>query len=117
MTSLTSCPWSDDKNTMLLRVGIKAAEIDASKGSNIVFLVDTSGSMFDNNKLPLVQKALKMLQEKLTDKDTVSIVTYAGEDRVVCEGLKGSEHKAITDAIDSFVAWGSTNGEGGINKA
>lgn len=117
VTSLTSCPWSDDKNTMLLRVGIKAEEIDPSKGSNIVFLVDTSGSMFDNNKLPLVQKALKMLQAQLTEKDTVSIVTYAGEDRVICEGLKGSDHSAIVKAIDSFIAEGSTNGEGGINKA
>ena len=117
VTSLTSCPWTDDKNTLLLRVGIKAEEIDPSQGSNIVFLVDTSGSMFSNNKLPLVQKSLKMLQEKLTDKDTISIVTYAGEDKVVCEGLKGTEHKAITEAIDSFEAWGSTNGEGGINKA
>ncbi|MBR6400004.1 MAG: von Willebrand factor type A domain-containing protein [Firmicutes bacterium] len=117
VTSLTSCPWVEDKNTMLLRIGIKAEEIDASKGSNIVFLVDTSGSMFDNNKLPLVQKSLKTLQAQLTDKDTVSIVTYAGEDRVVCEGVKGSNHEAITKAIDSFEAWGSTNGEGGINRA
>lgn len=117
VTSLTSCPWSEDKNTMLLRIGIKAEEIDPSKGSNIVFLVDTSGSMFDNNKLPLVQSALKTLQIKLTDKDTVSIVTYAGEEKVVCEGVKGSDRERITDAVDSFVAWGSTNGEGGINKA
>ena len=117
VTSLTSCPWTEDKNTMLLRVGIKAEEIDPSQGSNIVFLVDTSGSMFDNNKLPLVQQALKTLQTKLTDKDTVSIVTYAGEDKVVCEGVKGNDHSSITKAIDSFVAWGSTNGEGGINKA
>ena len=117
VTSLTSCPWVEDKGTMLLRVGIKAEEIDPSKGSNIVFLVDTSGSMFANNKLPLVQSALKTLQSKLTEKDTVSIVTYAGEERVVCEGVKGSDSEAITKAIDSFEAWGSTNGEGGINKA
>ncbi|MBQ7265517.1 MAG: VWA domain-containing protein [Firmicutes bacterium] len=117
VTSLTSCPWVDDKDTYLLRVGIKAEEVNADKGSNIVFLVDTSGSMFTNNKLPLVQKALTGLQEKLTDKDTISIVTYAGEERVVCEGVKGSEHEKIQEAIDSFQAWGSTNGESGINKA
>ena len=59
----------------------------------------------------------KMLQEQFTDNDTISIVTYAGEEKVVCEGLKGSEHDAIVQAIDSFEAYGSTNGEGGINKA
>ena len=117
VTDLTACPWVDDKETMLLRVGIKADSISADKGSNIVFLVDTSGSMFFPNKLPLVQKSLKMLQEQFTDNDTISIVTYAGEEKVVCEGLKGSEHDAIVQAIDSFEAYGSTNGEGGINKA
>lgn len=114
-TVLTPCPWN--KDTLLLKVGIKAEEVEADKGSNIVFLIDTSGSMFDNNKLPLAQEAFKTLQEQLTDKDTVSIVTYAGTSEVALEGASGDEHKKIVKAIDGLEAYGSTNGEGGIKKA
>ncbi len=115
VTSLTDCPWNQD--TMLLRVGIRAEDIKPEKGSNIVFLVDTSGSMFNNNKLPLAQEALKMLLENLDDDDTISIVTYAGTSEVLLDGAKGSDRKEIKDAIDSLEAYGSTNGEGGINAA
>ena len=115
VTSLTDCPWNED--TMLLRVGIRAEDIKPEKGSNIVFLVDTSGSMFNNNKLPLAQEALKMLLENLDDDDTKSIVTYAGTSEVLLDGAKGSDRKEIKEAIDSLEAYGSTNGEGGINAA
>lgn len=113
--TLCECPWNSD--ALLLRVGVKAESIPADNGSNIVFLVDTSGSMFDNNKLPLAQKALNILQENLTDKDTISIVTYAGTSDVILEGVKGSQHDEIREAIDSLEARGSTNGEGGIEEA
>ena len=103
---LTPCPWN--KDTLLLKVGIKAEEVEADKGSNIVFLIDTSGSMFDNNKLPLAQEAFKTLQEQLTDKDTVSIVTYAGTSEVALEGASGDEHKKIVKAIDGLEAYRST---------
>ncbi len=112
---LTPCPWNDD--TLLFRVGVRTEAIKPEGGSNIVFLIDTSGSMFDNNKLPLAQKAFSILQESLKDEDRVSIVTYAGNEEVVAEGLRGSQHEEIQRAIDSLEAWGSTNGEGGINKA
>ncbi|MBR6255897.1 MAG: DUF3520 domain-containing protein, partial [Lachnospiraceae bacterium] len=115
VTSLTDCPWNED--TMLLRVGIRAEDIKPENGSNIVFLVDTSGSMFNNNKLPLAQEALKMLLENLDDDDTISIVTYAGTSEVLLDGAKGSDRKEIKKAIDSLEAYGSTNGEGGINAA
>lgn len=115
LADVAPCPWN--KDTMVLRVGIKAQEVQADKGSNIVFLIDTSGSMFNNNKLPLAQEAFKILQEQLTDKDTVSIVTYAGTEDVALEGAKGTDHKEIVEAIDGLEAWGSTNGEGGIIKA
>ncbi len=114
-TVLTPCPWNED--TLLLKVGIRAEEVAPDKGSNVVFLIDTSGSMFDNNKLPLAQEAFKTLQEQLTDKDTVSIVTYAGNSEVVLEGARGDQHGKIVKAIDGLEAWGSTNGEGGIKKA
>jgi len=113
--ALCECPWNSD--ALLLRVGVKAESIPADNGSNIVFLVDTSGSMFDSNKLPLAQKALNILQENLTDKDTISIVTYAGTSDVLLEGVKGSQHDEIREAIDSLEAGGSTNGEGGIEEA
>ena len=115
VTDLTQCPWNDD--TLLLRVGIRAEDVQPQGGSNIVFLIDTSGSMFDNNKLPLAQEAFKTLQAQLTANDTVSIVTYAGTSEVALEGARGDEHKKITDAIDDLEAGGSTYGEGGIRKA
>ncbi len=114
-TALTQCPWN--KDTLLLRVGVKAEEIAPKGGSNIVFLIDTSGSMFDNNKLPLAQKAFNILAENLSDEDTISIVTYAGTDEVVLEGAKGSEQEKIKSAVNALAAYGSTNGEGGILRA
>ena len=113
--TIVPCPWNDD--TLLYRVGVRAEEVDISGGSNIVFLVDTSGSMFWNNGLPLAQKALKILQENLTENDRVSIVTYAGYAEVLAKGLHGDQHKEIKKAINSLEAGGGTNGEGGINKA
>lgn len=114
-TALTNCPWNPD--ALLLRVGVKAEEIQPKGGSNIVFLIDTSGSMFDSNKLPLAQKAFSILAENLNDEDTVSIVTYAGNSEVVLEGAKGSETTKIQNAVNALEAYGSTNGEGGIKKA
>ena len=114
-TALTKCPWN--KDTLLLRLGVKAEEIQPEDGSNIVFLIDTSGSMFSNNKLPLAQKAFTLLTENLGADDTISIVTYAGEDRVVLEGAKGSDKGKISEAINALEAYGSTNGEGGIKRA
>lgn len=114
-TALTNCPWN--KDTLLLRVGVKAEEIQPQGGSNIVFLIDTSGSMFDSNKLPLAQKAFTLLTENLSEEDTISIVTYAGTDTVVIDGAKGNETDKIKQAINSLEAYGSTNGEGGILKA
>ena len=113
--TIVPCPWNED--TLLYRVGVRAEKVDISGGSNIVFLVDTSGSMFWNNGLPLAQKALQTLQESLTENDTVSIVTYAGSASVIAEGLTGDMHREIKQAINDLEAGGGTNGEGGIIKA
>ena len=113
--TVAKCPWN--KDTMLLHIGIKTKDVKPEKGSNIVFLIDTSGSMFSSNKLPLVQKSFNILQESLTDTDRISIVTYAGSEEVIAEGVKGSDHEKIKKAVDSLVADGYTNGESGINKA
>ena len=115
-TALNPCPWNPD--TLLLKVGIKAEEVqDTSKGSNIVFLIDTSGSMFDFDKLPLVKTSLEILMDHLGGDDIVSIVTYAGSEEVALEGASGDERDRILDAVDGLEAWGSTWGEGGILKA
>ncbi len=113
--TIVPCPWNED--TLLYRVGVRAEKVDISGGSNIVFLVDTSGSMFWNNGLPLAQEALKILQKNLTENDRISIVTYAGDASVRAEGLSGDQHSEIKKIINSLEAGGGTNGEGGILKA
>ena len=87
------------------------------KASNLVFLIDTSGSMYEENKLPLAQKAFKMLAENLDENDRISIVTYAGSDTVVLNGVAGSEAYTICEALDSLEASGSTNGSAGLITA
>ena len=115
-TALNPCPWNPD--TLLFKVGIKAEEYPkTSKGSNIVFLIDTSGSMFDFDKLDLVKTSLEFLIEKLDHDDVISIVTYAGSEEVVLEGAAGDERRKILSAVNKLEAWGSTWGEGGIEKA
>ncbi|MBR3515196.1 MAG: von Willebrand factor type A domain-containing protein [Lachnospiraceae bacterium] len=115
VTDLAPCPWNAD--TLLLRVGVRAEEVSIEEGSNIVFLIDTSGSMDSPDKLPLVQEAFNKLQKNLTANDTVSIVTYAGSYSVPLEGVGGNEHQKIENALYSLMAGGCTNGEGGITKA
>ena len=116
-TEYSDCPWN--KDTKLMMVGLNTAAIDMSekKASNLVFLIDTSGSMYDENKLPLAQKAFKMLAENLDENDRISIVTYAGSDTVVLNGVAGSEAYTICEALDSLEASGSTNGSAGLITA
>jgi len=111
------CPWNRQHH--LVRIGMQAYQIPADKmpPRNLVFLIDTSGSMQQENRLPLVQKSLALLVDQLGEKDRVSIVTYAGDSRVALMPTKGSDKKTIKSMIDSLSANGSTNGEGGIRKA
>ncbi len=116
-TELSDCPWNDE--TKLLLVGLKAVDIQREEREplNLVFLIDVSGSMFSEDKLPLVQKAFSMLTDTLTEDDRISIVTYAGEENVVLKGTSGADKEKIKDAINSLEAGGSTYGEAGINRA
>lgn len=116
-TELSGCPWNADSE--LLLIGLKAKEINFENRpmSNLVFLLDVSGSMYEDNKLPLVQKSFAMLTEELTENDRVSIVTYAGYETVVLHGVSGDNKKEITDALMSLSAGGSTAGGAGIKKA
>lgn len=115
-TELSDCPWNSE--TKLLSVGIKANDIEEERpGSNIVFLLDVSGSMYSNDKLPLVQQAFSLLAEGLTENDRVSIVTYAGADEVVLEGVSGNKTRQICEAIFDLEAGGATAGAAGIITA
>lgn len=112
------CPWNEQ--TMLLQIGLqaKAVETDPEEGHNLVFLIDTSGSMYGEDRLDLVKRAFLMLLEELNPNDTVSIVAYASQDRVVIEGAKvGGEKTRIMEAISELEAGGYTNGSAGILRA
>lgn len=116
-TEYSDCPWNPEHRLML--VGLQAKEIDFKNrpASNLVFLLDVSGSMYSDDKLPLVQKSFAMLAENLTENDRVSIVTYAGYESVILDGMPGNETAAIVSALDSLKAGGSTAGAAGIEKA
>ena len=116
-TQMMPCPWNCD--AQLLRIGLKTEAVDYREfpPSNLVFLLDVSGSMYDDDNLPLLQESFAILAENLTEKDRVSIVTYAGEDAVIMEGVSGDETIKICKAIYSLEAGGSTHGSKGIETA
>lgn len=116
-TEYSRCPWNPEHRLMM--IGLQAKEIDFENrpASNFVFLLDVSGSMYSDDKLPLVQKSFAMLAENLTENDRVSIVTYAGYESVVLDGMPGNETAAIVEALDNLEAGGSTAGAAGIQKA
>ncbi len=116
-TEYSDCPWNEDSR--LLLIGLQAKEIDFSgrPSSNLVFLLDVSGSMYGADRLPLVQKAFTMLTENLDERDKVSIVTYAGYESVVLDGVSGIKKAEIAAALDDLEAGGSTAGAAGIEKA
>lgn len=115
-TELSDCPWNDESKLML--VGLQAKDIDVQDiDSNIVFLIDVSGSMSDANKLPLVAQAFAMLAENLGQNDRISIVTYAGRDTVELEGESGANYSKIAETLAGLTAGGSTAGAAGINTA
>lgn len=111
------CPWN--RKHHLVRIGVEAYRIPADKmpPRNLVFLIDTSGSMSSPNRLPLVKQALNLLVDQLGEKDRVSIVTYAGDSRVALGPTKGSEKTTIKEIVTNLNATGGTNGEGGIKNA
>jgi Ca-activated chloride channel family protein len=114
---VAECPWREGH--LVLRVGLKGKDIERSKrpSSNLVFLLDVSGSMSDENKLPLLKTAMKLLVNELGENDRVSIVAYAGDAGLKLPSAHGHEQKRINAAIDSLSAGGSTNGSAGIELA
>lgn len=112
-----TCPWN--KAHQLVRIGLKAKEIpsDNLPSSNLVFLIDVSGSMFGPTRLDLVKSSLKLLVNNLRDKDKVSIVVYAGAAGIKLEATPGNDKQKIREAIDELTSGGSTAGGEGIKLA
>jgi Ca-activated chloride channel homolog len=113
----SDCPWN--KNAKLLHIGLKGRQIDKSetKASNLVFLLDVSGSMESPEKLPLVQKAFCMLVDQLSEKDQIAIVVYAGAAGLVLPSTSAGKKDIIKDAINKLHAGGSTAGGEGLMLA
>ena len=116
-TEIGKCPW--DEEHYLLKVGIqgKNVDTDALPKSNLVFLIDVSGSMDEEDKLPLLKNAFTQLVEELGENDRISIVVYAGDSGVVLDSVSGSEKSEIIKALKSLRAGGSTAGSRGIELA
>lgn len=111
------CPWNEDN--YLLMVGLQGINVDKDTlpKSNLVFLIDVSGSMDEPDKLPLLKNAFSQLVKALGENDRISIVVYAGASGVVLDSVRGSEEDIILDALDSLEAGGSTGGAEGIELA
>jgi Ca-activated chloride channel family protein len=104
---------------LLLRIGLKARDLETTQrpASNLVFLIDVSGSMNQPNKLPLLKQSLNLLVEQLDHRDRVALVVYAGSDRLVLSPTPGNEHDTISQAIEALHSGGSTHGSRGILTA
>lgn len=114
---LAECPWTPGHH--LLRVGLqgKAMHNQERPASNLVFLLDVSGSMSDQNKLPLVKQAMNLLIRELNEKDRVTIVTYAGSEGVALESTSGDQKDKIINAVNTLQSNGSTHASAGITLA
>jgi Ca-activated chloride channel homolog len=108
-----------NKNSKVIQVGLQTKKVDIEKlpASNLVFLLDVSGSMFAQNKLPLLIDSLKLLVKELREKDRVSIVVYAGRSGLVLDRARGDEKEKIYAALNALRAGGSTAGGAGIQLA
>ena len=115
--TVTPTPWNE--NTQLMHVAIKGYDVEQAQKprSNLVFLIDTSGSMNAADKLPLLKNSFRLLVEQLEADDTVSIVTYAGNAGTVLEPTRVADKAAILAALDGLEAGGHTAGEAGIREA
>lgn len=116
-TEVGTCPWNDENKLLQVAIKAKKFDIENKKPNNFVFLLDVSGSMYSENKLPLMIEAFKLLIDNLGDEDRVSIVTYAGSDNILLDGGFGYEKTKISAIISDLEAGGSTHGSAGIKTA
>ena len=112
-----TCPWRPGHR--LVRVGLRGRDVPRTErpAGNLVFLVDVSGSMADDDKLPLIKQGLTMLVQELDENDRVAIVTYAGDAGLRLPSTSGAEKGAILAAIESLTSGGGTHGSAGIELA
>jgi Ca-activated chloride channel family protein len=116
-TEIAACPWNQKHQLALIGLQGKKIPVENLPSSNFVFLIDVSGSMFDEKKLPLVKASLKLLVDQLREQDRVAIVVYAGAAGLVLPSTDGSNKTKIKDAIEQLSAGGSTAGGQGIKLA
>ncbi len=116
-TEISACPWNTKHHLVLIGLQGKKIPVENLPPSNLVFLIDVSGSMEEPNKLPLVQSSLRLLVEQMRPQDRVSLVVYAGNAGLVLPPTAGGEKEKIRQAIDALQAGGSTAGGEGIKLA
>ncbi|HEU4629819.1 MAG TPA: von Willebrand factor type A domain-containing protein [Gemmatimonadaceae bacterium] len=116
-TEVARAPWAPDHRLVRIALSTRPVELDALPSSNLVFLLDVSGSMAAPNKLPLLRRSLRLLVDGLRPKDRVAIVVYAGAAGLVLPSTPASERTRILDAIERLEAGGSTAGGAGIRLA
>jgi len=118
-TEVAPSPWNNNRH--LLHVGIQGLTPQSlgleRPNANLVFLLDVSGSMHSNDKLPLLKSAIRLLSKQLTDQDRVSIVVYAGASGAILESVPGNQYHQIDSALDNLHAGGGTNGSAGLSLA
>src|SRR5215471_1730666 len=114
---VTDCPWNPNSQLLMLHVCARKIEPEKIPPSNLVFLIDISGSMDMPNRLPLLKSAFKLLVDNLRDKDTVSIVVYGSTVGIWLTPTSGSEKEKIRKAIEELYPGGATAGESGIRTA
>lgn len=116
-TKITTCPWNKENRLLFLNITAPSLNLDSITPSNLVFLIDISGSMDKPNRLPLLQSAFKMLVDNLRAKDTITLVTYGGGVGIALQPTSGDQKEKIRGVIDSLWASGDTPGEGAIRIA
>ncbi len=116
-THITSCPWNKASQLLFINLQAKKINIDRTPPTNLVFLIDVSGSMDMKNRLPLLQGAFKLLVENLRMIDTVSIVTYGTNVTMMLPPTSGTDKQRIIEAIEGLTPAGSTPGESAIRVA
>lgn len=114
---LSDCPWN--KGSKLMMIGVQGRDIPEEKtpNSNLVFLIDVSGSMYSDDKLPLVIKSVNTLMDTMTENDRISVITYSGNERIVLAGARGNQTKTVETVTGMLDANGCTDGESGIRAA
>lgn len=116
-TELIRCPWNKSHQLALIGLQGKEVQLDVMPPSNLVFLIDVSGSMNSPDKLPLLKRSLELLVNKLRPQDRVALVVYAGSAGLCLPSTSGNNKEKITEAINNLSAGGSTAGGAGINLA